>query len=139
MICTPVPPPWFLDAHSGAIQSLCAIAALVLVGFYTVFTWTIRQATVRLETASQRPLLVLEFEVARRDSAGIATAWDVYIENKGNGPALGVFWKVDEHNATGSAPHLWHEIGAIAVGDWSDLPSDTEAEIDKVPEIGIRP
>jgi hypothetical protein len=131
MVCPPVPPAWFLDTHSGTVQSLCSIAALVVVIVYTYFTWRIRQATVRQYVASQRPLLVLEWdEINEEESDGDGdgdgdasnTTYAVYIENKGNGPALGVFWKIDQRNEVSGQDRPWHELGALAVGDWSDLP-----------------
>lgn len=139
MVCPPVPPAWFLDTHSGAVQSVCAIAALVVVIAYTCFTWTIRQATVRQAIAAQRPLLVLEWEDNEEMEADAEPRNEnvVYIENRGNGPALGVFWRFDERRLPGENQQ-WHEIGALAVGDWSDLPNETEPELYAVPDNGLR-
>jgi hypothetical protein len=143
MVCPPLPAPWFLDAHSAAIQSVCAIVGLIVVICYTCFTWSIRQATVRQATAAQRPLLVLEWdETAEEESDGEGGPSNktsaVYIENKGNGPALGVFWKIDQRNEVNGKDRPWHELGALAVGDWSDLPNDTEPELPIVPPEGVR-
>jgi hypothetical protein len=140
MVCPPLPPAWFLDAHSGTVQSLCAIAALVVVIVYTYFTWRIRQAAVRQYVASQRPLVVLQLVESEETQTGgdpSETDRSAYIENKGNGPALGVFWKIDQRNEV-SVHRPWYELGALAVGDWSDLPNETRPELLIVPPEGVR-
>jgi hypothetical protein len=131
MSCSPLPLPWFLDTHSGAIQSICAITALIGLVCYTCFTWTIRQATVRQVTASQRPLLVLDKDETPNTNS-------FYIENKGNGPALGIAWKVGQRNEANGHHKHWHHIGALAVNDWSDLPSETNPELLIIPSSGLR-
>ena len=49
-----------------------------------------------------------------------------------------VFWKIDQRNEVSGQDRLWHELGALAVGDWSDLPNETEPRLPLVPPEGVR-
>jgi hypothetical protein len=114
-----------LAIHVNAVQSVCAIVGVVAVCIYTSLTRSIRLSTVAQMNAAQRPLIVLD-----EDSA----AGDWKIINKGNGPALGLYWKTGSTNSeTG-----WQKLGAVAKGDWSDLPDLNGVVMQAVPPEGVR-
>jgi hypothetical protein len=74
MICPTVPPPWFLDAHAGAIQSLCAIGALVGVVLGVCAAVRTLRAIERqvLEMKGQRRLMAGQIAEAKLQAALLA-------------------------------------------------------------------
>jgi hypothetical protein len=58
--------------------------------------------------------------------------WLAY--NKGNGPALHLYWKIGITNEKQG----WYKLGALAVNDWSDLPDQSGARLLVMPENGLR-
>jgi hypothetical protein len=111
--------------HANAIQSLCSVLGLAAVCVYTYLTLKIRRTATDQMQASQRPLLVVDEDKKSKK-------W--IIKNKGNGPALDIYWKTGSVNSTIG----WTDIGALAVGDWSDLPNSHRAELQTIPGDGLR-
>ncbi|WP_035350898.1 hypothetical protein [Edaphobacter aggregans] len=111
----------FLEFHSAAIQAACSALGLIGLAVYTCLTSSIRKATVRQAKASQRPLIVFEL-VSDKESK-----WLIY--NRGNGPALHVYWKIGHANDKQN----WHNLGALAVNDWSDLPDQSNPRLLTMP------
>lgn len=115
----------WLDLHSGAVQALCGVLGLVGLAIYTFLTYGIRKESMRQALGAQRPLLVF-------DNLNDNGHWRLL--NRGVGPALRVRWKVGKMNHPGN----WHNIGAIAVDDWSDLSSEESGALLSMPDTGLR-
>jgi hypothetical protein len=115
----------FFDCHSAAIQAMCSVLGLIGLVVYTYLTSSIRRATVRQAKASQRPLIVID--LGKEESK-----WLMY--NKGSGPALQLYWKVSHINDN----HGWNKLGALAVGDFSDIASQDDGVLLEIPKDGLR-
>jgi hypothetical protein len=114
-----------LAIHVNAVQSFCAIIGVIAVCVYTGLTRSIRVTTLAQMNAAQRPFIVLD---------GDEKAGEWKITNKGNGPALGLCWKIGSDNSESG----WQKLGAVAKGDWSDLPDSAGHVMKAVPPQGVR-
>jgi hypothetical protein len=123
----------WLGQNSSAIQAICAILGLIGLIWYAWLTRGIHNTAIRQATASQRPLIVF---LQPDETYGTGH----YIRNMGNGPALGLAWKIGERNERDGIQKHWSRIGSLAVGDWSDLPNLnlSNNDLTDVPESGVR-
>ena len=119
----------WLDQHAAAVQAICAVLGIIGLFWYTYLTRELRSTGIRQATASQRPLLVL-FKPDKDVSPGH------FIRNMGNGPAIGINWKVGNDNSD----RIWNLVGSLAISDWSDLPNwnGKESQLMTMPKPGVR-
>jgi hypothetical protein len=122
----------WLDAHAGALQAVCAFAALLGLIVYCHFTYDIRKAAIDQTNAALRPYLVL-------DEGDDEQTW--VVRNLGSGTAIGICWKLGSSNDRGDKKNLWCKIGNLAAKDWTHLPHHTRPDdviMHERPKDGIR-
>ena len=100
----------WLNDNASAVQAICSVFGIVGLGFYCWLTYGIRKASVAQQKAAQAPMIMFSFDKDEK-------YW--MIKNYGVGPATKVWWKPGERND--KSPD-WYDLGAIAPGDFSDLP-----------------
>jgi hypothetical protein len=112
----------WLDVHAGALQAVCAFAALLGLIVYCKFTYDIRKAAIAQTRAALTPYLILD---DRPDDDGVQT-W--VIRNLGSGTAIGICWKLGASNDRDDKKQLWCKIGNLATKDWTHLPHHTRPD-----------
>jgi hypothetical protein len=96
------------------IQAVCSICGLGGLIWYTTETRRIRLATINQMRAAQRPFLSAKVCDTLPGSPSM-------IENRGDGPAVTIYWKKGTENGDGAEGETWFLTGTLAKGQSSLL------------------
>jgi hypothetical protein len=94
------------------IQAVCSVFALAGLIWYTAETRRIRLATINQMRAAQRPFLSAKVCDTLPGKLSM-------VENRGDGPALSIYWKKGTENGDGPEGEMWFFMGTLAKGQSS--------------------